>query len=206
MYAMQKHGWVEVGLHSFLTSAQGGEWLASRFGQFIQWKKPLCPFNTRLGGPQSRSGRCGEGKISCYCWESNHDSSVVQPVPCQHAHWTLPAHSVDSSDITSEERPKADLNHNVNTGNVDISRGYVQDDKDTARKRCIGLYHTVSDKRAELNTFFTHTHCRCWPRNGWTTDETRRAEFADRWVETITLIRHMCASQSPTLEKDSKKH
>jgi hypothetical protein len=33
----------------------------------------------------------------------------------------MPAHSVDSSDFTSEERPAADFNENMNTGNVDIS-------------------------------------------------------------------------------------
>jgi hypothetical protein len=33
----------------------------------------------------------------------------------------MPAHSVDSSDITSEERPAADFSENMNTGNVDIS-------------------------------------------------------------------------------------
>ena len=38
------------------------------------------PLNVRLGGPQSRSTGCGVEKISCSCWESNNDSSVVQPV------------------------------------------------------------------------------------------------------------------------------
>jgi len=33
----------------------------------------------------------------------------------------MPAHGVGSSDITSEERPAADINVNMNTGNVDIS-------------------------------------------------------------------------------------
>jgi hypothetical protein len=33
----------------------------------------------------------------------------------------MPAHGVDSSDITSKERPAADINENMNTGNVDIS-------------------------------------------------------------------------------------
>jgi hypothetical protein len=32
----------------------------------------------------------------------------------------MPAHSVDSSDIASEERPAADFNENMNIGNVDI--------------------------------------------------------------------------------------
>jgi len=36
-------------------------------------------------------------------------------------HVSMPAHSVDSSDITSEERPAADFSENMNTGNVDIS-------------------------------------------------------------------------------------
>jgi hypothetical protein len=35
----------------------GGEWSASRPGRF-----PRYPLDRRLGGPQSRSGRCGEEK------------------------------------------------------------------------------------------------------------------------------------------------
>ena len=34
---------------------------------------------------------------------------------------SMPAHSADSSDITSEERPAADFSENMNTGNVNIS-------------------------------------------------------------------------------------
>jgi hypothetical protein len=34
-------------------------------------KSPWYPLDRRLGGPQSRSGRCGEEKKSIPCWESN---------------------------------------------------------------------------------------------------------------------------------------
>jgi hypothetical protein len=33
--------------------------------------KCRCTLNRRLGGPQSRSGRMGEEKSPCFCWESN---------------------------------------------------------------------------------------------------------------------------------------
>jgi hypothetical protein len=47
-----------------LTSAlDGGEWSASRPGHLTPRKEPLVPVR-RLGGPQSRSGRCGEEKNS----------------------------------------------------------------------------------------------------------------------------------------------
>jgi hypothetical protein len=40
-------------------------WSASRPSRFIpQGKIPWCPLDKRLGEPQSRSGRCGEGKNS----------------------------------------------------------------------------------------------------------------------------------------------
>jgi hypothetical protein len=48
----------------FLVSAlDGSEWLASRFGRFIPGEKnPWYPFDRRLDGLQSRSGRCEEEK------------------------------------------------------------------------------------------------------------------------------------------------
>jgi len=43
-----------------LTSALGGgKWSASRPGRFAQGKSPCYPFDRRLGGPQSCSGRSG---------------------------------------------------------------------------------------------------------------------------------------------------
>jgi hypothetical protein len=48
-------------LHAFLTSAlDGGEWSVSG----PQGKIPWYPLDRKLGGPQSRSGRCGEEKNS----------------------------------------------------------------------------------------------------------------------------------------------
>jgi hypothetical protein len=48
-----------------LTSAiAGGELSASRRGRFTpRGKSPMYPLDTRLGGPESRSGRRGEKKI-----------------------------------------------------------------------------------------------------------------------------------------------
>jgi hypothetical protein len=47
----------------FLTSVLGvGEWSASRPGRFTPGEEPQYPLDRRLGGPQSRSGRCGEEK------------------------------------------------------------------------------------------------------------------------------------------------
>jgi hypothetical protein len=52
-----------VQFHAFLTSILDGvELLASNPGHFITKKNPQCSFDSRLGGPQSRSGRCGEDK------------------------------------------------------------------------------------------------------------------------------------------------
>jgi hypothetical protein len=39
---------------------------------------PLIILDRRLDGPQNRPGRCGEGKIVCFCLESSTDSLVVQ--------------------------------------------------------------------------------------------------------------------------------
>jgi hypothetical protein len=54
----------------FLTSAQGGgEWLASLPGRFTPAGKRLrYVLFRRLGGPKSRSGRCGEEKNLWSCW------------------------------------------------------------------------------------------------------------------------------------------
>jgi hypothetical protein len=43
-------------------------------------RSPRYPLCRRLGGHQSRSGRCGE-KISCHCQESNLDFSAIEPYP-----------------------------------------------------------------------------------------------------------------------------
>jgi hypothetical protein len=58
----------------FLTSAVDvGERSASRPGRLTPWENPLYPLVRRLGGPQSRSGRCGEEKKILSCRESNQD-------------------------------------------------------------------------------------------------------------------------------------
>jgi hypothetical protein len=58
---------VDVWLHAFLTSTlDGDEWSASRPGRFTppQEKSHWYPLDRRVGGPQNRSGRGGEGKNS----------------------------------------------------------------------------------------------------------------------------------------------
>jgi hypothetical protein len=55
----------------FLASAQDrGEWSASRPCRFTPGENPLHPSDRKLGGPQRRSGHCGEDKI-LHCPESN---------------------------------------------------------------------------------------------------------------------------------------
>jgi hypothetical protein len=54
--AMKQH-MRDVKLNSALA---GGEWLTSRSGRFTPRKDPRYPFYRRVGGPQSRSGRCDE--------------------------------------------------------------------------------------------------------------------------------------------------
>jgi hypothetical protein len=62
----------------FLISAQdGGEWSPSRPRHFTpRGRNPRYPLYRKVGGPQSRSGRCGVQKISCSCSESNPGRSA----------------------------------------------------------------------------------------------------------------------------------
>jgi hypothetical protein len=63
---VKTYGRVDVWIHIFLTSAlAGGEWSASRPGRFTPGgNNPRYPLDRRLGGPQSRSGRRREMKVS----------------------------------------------------------------------------------------------------------------------------------------------
>ena len=47
---------------------------------FIPANDPTYPLNRRLGELQSRSGRFGEEKCSCPCWETNRVLSIPNPV------------------------------------------------------------------------------------------------------------------------------
>jgi hypothetical protein len=59
---MKIYGRVEVYLHAFLNLAlDEGEWSASRPFRFTPGERAQrYPLDRRLGGLQSRSGRCGE--------------------------------------------------------------------------------------------------------------------------------------------------
>jgi hypothetical protein len=51
--------------HSLTSALDGSEWLAVHPGRFTpQGKSSRYPLDRRLGGPQSRSGCCGEEKNS----------------------------------------------------------------------------------------------------------------------------------------------
>jgi len=43
--------------------------------------EPVDPLNRREGGPENYHGHFGKEEIFYPCWQSNHNSSVVHPVP-----------------------------------------------------------------------------------------------------------------------------
>jgi hypothetical protein len=58
-------GWRYSSTHSLTSALDGGEWSTSRPGRFTPRERaPWYPLDSRLGGPQSRSGRGGEEKNS----------------------------------------------------------------------------------------------------------------------------------------------
>lgn len=68
-------GWFKgVHLHSFLTSAQGGDDLP------VGVLRSNFTHGRRLGWPQICCGHFWKEKISCSCQDSNRVSSVFQPV------------------------------------------------------------------------------------------------------------------------------
>jgi hypothetical protein len=65
---------------SLFTSAlrvHGGEWSAFGPCRFTPGCEPQYPWNRRLSGPQRRSDAKVKRKISCPCWESNHNRSSL---------------------------------------------------------------------------------------------------------------------------------
>jgi hypothetical protein len=58
-------------------------------------KKPWYPFDRRLGGSQSRSGRGGEEKNSQP--QPGLEPPIIQPVAPALYHWAMPAHLVKQS-------------------------------------------------------------------------------------------------------------
>jgi hypothetical protein len=80
---METYGEVEIQVHTSLTSAvDGGEWSASRHCD-------LTPREAAPGTHWRRGGSVGsrirldpvkKGKVSCACRQTNHYSSVAQPL------------------------------------------------------------------------------------------------------------------------------
>jgi hypothetical protein len=56
-----------------------------------QEKNPWYPLGRRLGGPQSRSGRGGEEKISQPRRESNSRTPIIQSVAQRYSDWATTA-------------------------------------------------------------------------------------------------------------------
>lgn len=73
---------VQVYLHSFfIATGDGGEWLASYLGRFTPGNGSRYPFNRKLDGPPNSKNIVENGAISFFpSKDSNHDSSVFQPV------------------------------------------------------------------------------------------------------------------------------
>jgi len=83
-------GGVKIWFHSFLTSAlDGGEGTALRPDRFTLEKELRCPFNRRLGGPHSRSGRFGKDEHLLSL--SGVEPRTVQPVVPADLHTTVAA-------------------------------------------------------------------------------------------------------------------
>jgi hypothetical protein len=63
--------------------------------------------------------------------------------------------------------------------------------------------YSAGKKTRAQESLHMHLENSCFRlRNGRAADETQADDFADPCVETIGLIRHMSASQAPTLEKE----
>jgi len=74
---MNAHGWSSgiTPLILNLGTWYGGEWSASRFGSLHPHRESRYPFNMRLGGPQSPSGRIRGEKISYSYRDAKSESS-----------------------------------------------------------------------------------------------------------------------------------
>jgi hypothetical protein len=64
-----------------------GEWSASRLCYFTSGKEPPYRLYRRLGGPQSRSGRCGEGKNLSH---AGNRTPAVHPTARHYINWAIP--------------------------------------------------------------------------------------------------------------------
>ena len=124
-YGMERHGWVVVWFHLFLTLALQKD--SFRIWPFYPLEEALvpCHYETEWGSePVSTLWRTEN--ILFLLWIEPR--FLGRPAHSQVS--MLPAHGVDSSDITSKERPAADINENMNTGNVDTSGAWQAQDEE----------------------------------------------------------------------------
>jgi hypothetical protein len=80
-----------------IPALDGGEWSASRPGRLTPTENHCYPLNRRLGGPQSRSGRGGEGKKHQPL--PGLEPPIIQPV-AQRYRTALHIHSTVSYQVT----------------------------------------------------------------------------------------------------------
>jgi hypothetical protein len=92
-YAMKAYGRENVLIHIFLISALvGGEWSASRPGRFTPGERaPGTHWIGRWLGPTDGLDDVEERKF-CLWWDSNSETSVVQPVASRSTDYIIPVH------------------------------------------------------------------------------------------------------------------
>jgi hypothetical protein len=114
---MKTYGGVDVWIHSFLTSVlTGGEWSASLPCR-VTHEESASVTHSKLGGPQSLSGRRGKEKITDLT-DSNSDLSLVQPVVSSYTDCTIPTRAILNIATTTN---KNDKNNNNNNEHMKVS-------------------------------------------------------------------------------------
>ena len=76
-------GGAEIQLHSFFTSALDvGQWSTLCLCRFTPGKEPLYPFSSKLGAPQSRSGRFGDENNLIFIMTVKHNYLFIDLLFC----------------------------------------------------------------------------------------------------------------------------